>query len=488
MTLRRHRVFAMFFVFPGLLTAALLCNFTAPASASTRVMALPMIKSWTGDLDGMLARRTIRILVPVSRTSFYLDKGMTRGVEAELGQEFERAINKKYGNKKLKIHVGFIPIPRSELFTALNAGKGDIAAGTLTITPERQALADFAAPWATGVKEVLVTGPAATDIKSLDDVGSKPITVRFSSSYYTHLLEVNAARKAEGKKELTLKAADENLEDEDLMEMVSTGMLPWAVVDRFKAKLWADILPGLTVHDEIIVHDGGEIAWAIRKNSPGLQKELAEFVSTHKIGTAFGNDLRLRYFKTGKMIKNALAQSDEDKLKAFLDFFQHSGGDFSIDPLLLAAQGYQESGFDQKMHSRAGAVGVMQIKPSTAREKQIAINDVVTSAENNIKAGAKYLRFLADTYITDPDISPRNRVLMSLAAYNAGPGNLKRFRDYAAKHGFKSNVWFGNVENGAAAIVGQETVQYIGNIYKYYIAYTALVPVAEASVWKADGK
>lgn len=464
----------------ALIVAGLSFSFTTKASAaSSTIMALPTVKSWTGDLDEMLARRIIRILVPVSRTSFFLDRGEAKGFEVELGQEFERAINKKYGSKKKKIQVGFIPVPRGELFTALNKGKGDIAAGTLTVTPERQALVDFAAPWATGVKEVLVTGPAGENIMSIDDVGSRPVTVRKSSSYYSHLLSLNAERQSRGKPLLNIQAADENLEDEDLLEMVGTGLLPWAVVDRFKARIWATILSGLTVHDDIVINEGGDIAWAVRKNSPLLKNELASFVSTHKIGTSFGNDLRLRYFGSGKTIKNALAQADHDKLTALLAFFRNSGAEFEIDPLLLAAQGYQESAFDQTMRSRAGAVGIMQIKPSTAKEKEIGISDVASRADNNIKAGAKYLRYLADTYITDPDVSARNRVLMALAAYNAGPGNLNRFRNYARQHGFNPNIWFGNVETGAGAIVGQETVQYIGNIYKYYIAYSALIPSQE---------
>ncbi|MET4389029.1 membrane-bound lytic murein transglycosylase MltF [Bradyrhizobium sp. F1.4.3] len=445
------------------------------------IMALPRIRPQTGDLDGMLKRRTFRILVPVDRTAFILDKGTSGGFEAELGEEFETWINKKYGNKKLKIHVGFVPTSRNALLSALNDGKGDIAAGLLTVTPERQAIVDFAPPWATGVKEVLVTGPAAGEVNSIDDLGGKSVSVRPSSSYHSHLVEMNAARKVAGKPEIEIMPADEGLGDEDLMEMAGTGMLPWAIVDRFKANAWAAILPNLKVRDGIVIHEGGEIAWAIRKNSPLLQKDLAEFVSTHKIGTEFGNDLKGRYFGTGKTIRNALAAAEKDKLGQLLPSFHESGSTFSIDPLLLAAQGYQESSFDQKMRNASGAVGVMQIKPSTAREKQIAINDVVSSTSNNIRAGAKYLRFLADTYIHDPEISARNRVLMALAAYNAGPGNLKRFREFALKHGFKSNVWFGNVENGAAAIVGQETVQYIGNIYKYDIAYSGLIPAKEAS-------
>ncbi len=182
------------------------------------------------------------------------------------------------------------------------------------------------------------------------------------------------------------------------------------------------------------------------------------------------------------MIKNALAASETDKLNALRVYFGNAGGQFSIDPLLLAAQGYQESELNQQLRNRSGAVGVMQIKPSTAKEKQIAIDNVAGSAENNIEAAAKYLRFLAQTYIADPDVDDRQRVMMALAAYNAGPGNLKKFRDYAAAHGFKPNVWFGNVEMGAAAIVGSETVQYIGNIYKYYVAYSMMQKAEPASL------
>lgn len=110
-------------------------------------MALPSLRATTDDFDGMLKRRVVRILVPISRTSFFRDKGEALGIEAELGQEFERWVNKRYGNKKLKIHVGFVPTPRDQLLPNLNAGKGDISAGMMTVTPERQAVVDFAAPW-----------------------------------------------------------------------------------------------------------------------------------------------------------------------------------------------------------------------------------------------------------------------------------------------------------------------------------------------------
>ena len=449
---------------------------SSPASSAAdapRVIGLPSVAAWTGDFDKMIQRRVVRILVPFSRTSFFLDKGVALGFEAELGREFENWLNKRYGKKPYHIHVALIPTPREKLFAELRDGKGDIAAGNLTVTVEREAIVDFANPWATGIKEVLVTGPAAPEIRSIDDLGGKTVIVRRSSSYFSHLQALNEERKKAGRPLINVEAADENLQDEDLLEMVGGGLLPWTVVDRHTARAWTGILKGITIRDEVTVAEGGKIAWAVRKDSPLFQKELAEFVSTHKIGTAFGNDLRLRYVTSANTIRNALADAETKKLRNLQLAFREFGTKYNVDPMLLAGQGYQESGFDQKMKNASGAVGVMQIKPSTAREKQVAINDVVTRAEDNIHAGAKYLRFLADTYIKDPDVTPRDQVLMALAAYNAGPGNLRKFRDYATKHGLDRNKWFGNVETGAAAIVGQETVGYIGNIYKYHVVYSA---------------
>lgn len=452
-----------------------------PVQAGPQVLALPALKAWQGDFDGMQKRRMVRILVPTDRTSFFIDKGEQLGFEAELGAEFENWLNKRYGNKKQKFYVGFVPTPRDRLLSDLVAGKGDVAAGLLTVTPERSKLVDFADSWATGFREVLVTGSAAPSVGSLNDLGGKTIQVRESSSYFEHITALNADRKAKGLEPIIVKPADKNLEDEDLLEMVSTGLLPWAVVDRFKAQAWAGLLKGLTVRDDIAINEGGDIAWAIRKDSPGLKKELAEFVRTHKIGTEFGNDLRASYFKTAKPLKNALVHSEADKFRALRASFEKYGGQYSIDPVLLAAQGYQESELDQACHNASGATGIMQIKPSTAKEKPIEITGIAASADTNIHAGSKYLRYLADTYVDPAVVDPRERVLMALGAYNAGPGNLKRFRDYASKHGFDATIWFGNVENGAAAIVGQETVQYVGKIYKYYVAYEAIRSPAPAS-------
>ena len=458
------------------LALLLLAAITAPSQSepSAKILSLPGVRASLAISTPFLARRRVRVLVPYSKTYFFLDKGEPYGLAAEYGRELEKWLNQRHGKKPYFIEVAFVPTRRDRLFQDLRDGKGDIAAGNLTITPERAALVDFIKPWGTGVKEVLVTGPSAPTVEALAELGGRELTVRKSSSYYGHLLELNKKLEAEGHKPIKLVAADENLEDEDLMEMIGSGMMPWTIVDLHKAKLWARIYPKLTVHDKLAVHEGGEIAWAIRKNTPQLRKELDQFVASHDMASDFGDGLRSQYLHDGKVVKNAMAPESSAKLKELLVFFRQYGSRYSVDPYMLAAQGFQESAFDQSLKMKSGAVGVMQMMPSTARE-ELGINDIVTRAEDNIHSAAAYLRFIADKFLNDPAISDNDRVLMALASYNAGPGALQRARAAAKKSGYDPNIWFDNVEHGVAQVAGQEAVQYVGHIYKYYLIYSSVL-------------
>ena len=256
--------------------------------------------------------------------------------------------------------------------------------------------------------------------------------------------------------------------------------------------IWSTIFTDIKVHDEIAIATDGQIAWAIRKNSPLLMKELNTFVAAHHVGTAFGNILRNKYFKSDKILQRAYSGNDVEKFKQLVEIFRKHGKTYSFDYLMLMAQGYQESKLDQKMRSPRGAVGVMQLLPATARDKAVNINGIDKNEDRNVEAGSKYLRYLMDTYIDEPDLNERDRQLLAFAAYNAGPGNLNKFRQKAKDMGLNPNVWFGNVENAAASIVGRETVQYVSNIYKYYVAYTMLVerlgftPMRSMQEQKAD--
>jgi membrane-bound lytic murein transglycosylase MltF len=137
---------------------------------------------------------------------------------------------------------------------------------------------------------------------------------------------------------------------------------------------------------------------------------------------------------------------------------------------MIIAQGYQESGLDQEVKSHAGAIGIMQMLPSTAASKEVGIRDIST-AENNIHAGVKYMHWLRNRHFAEDDLDPQNQTLLVLASYNSGATRVKRLRHEAAARGLNPNVWFQNVEVIAAEQIGRETVQYVRTIYKYYVAY-----------------
>jgi membrane-bound lytic murein transglycosylase MltF len=450
----------------GLLLA--LCLASARAAERGAIMELPKWQTSMGGLEPIVKRRLVRLLVPFSKTQFFADGSHVYGITAETGRQLEKDLNQRYGRGRgLNIRVEFLPTRRDRLLESLIAGRGDIAAGSLTITPERAALVDFVDPWVTGVKEVVVAGPASPALSTLDDLSGKEIRVRKSSSYFTHLTTLNDSFVARRLAPINVMPIAEDLEDEDLMEMVNAGLLPYMVVDDFKAKIWASIFTNLTVREDLAVNSGGSIAWAIRKNSPLLRAELNRFVAANKIGMTFGNIMKQRYYTDNTILKNAYAPKDLARFDSLLAIFERYGGQYRIDPMLLTSQGYQESQLDQTKRSPFGAVGVMQLLMSTGRE--VGVANIDRDADANIHAGAAYMRRLADAYVNDPNVDAINRVLMTFAAYNAGPGNFLKCRALAKRDGFDPNVWFDNVENEIAKTVGAETVTYVGNIYKYYV-------------------
>ena len=432
---------------------------------------LPLNDTFTGDLDGMRKRKSIRILVPYSKTFYFVIKGKQAGATYDAAKAFETWLNKQDKAKGRGISVVFIPTSRDKLISGLMAGDGDIAAGNLTITENRSQQVDFGSPFLTGVREILVTGPSAPPVTALEDLAGKEIMLRPSSSYFDHSTALNAEWVAAGKTPITLAKLDEELEDEDVLEMVNSGLLPWAVVDEHKAKLWLAIYTKLTLHPDVVIHEGGEIAWAIRKDSPLLKDVVDRFADAHKLGTTFGNMQMKRYMGSKSPIKQANSPEEMQKLQHLVDLFKKYGEQYEFDYLMIAAQGYQELKLDQNARSHRGAVGVMQLMPSTAADKAIGIEGIDKDPAKNVEAGVKYMRLLTDKYLNDPALDDKNRTLMAFAAYNAGPGNLRKFRKLAEKSGLNPNVWFGNVEHAAAEIVGRETVDYVSNIYIYYVAY-----------------
>ena len=434
-------------------------------------------KPWTGDLDGMVQRGIIRVLTVYSKTFYFTDKGTERGATYDWFRLFEQDLNKKQGKKHLKVRVFFVPVARDQLLPALVAGKGDIAAANLTITPERQKLVDFSAPGYPNVSEVVLSGPASPKLSSVDDLAGKEVFVRKASSYYESLVALNQRLAAEKRPPVNIKLAPEELEDEDLVEMLNAGLIPLIVMDNHKADLWKQVFPKVTVHDGIAIRTGGDIAWAMRKGSPQLKAALDDFVARHRKGTTAGNMILARYLKNAKYVKDAASESERKKFLDLIQFFKEYGDKYHVDWLLMAAQGYQESRLDQKVKSPVGAVGVMQIMPATGKE--LKVGDI-SKTQPNIEGGVKYMRLMIDRYYANEPMTELDKVLFTFASYNAGPARVAQLRKEAVNRGLNPNVWFHNVEYVAADKIGAETVTYVGNIYKYYIAYKLILEAREA--------
>lgn len=443
-----------------------------PTPGQNELIQASILKPWTGDLDGMIERRVIRALVAPSRTSYWLNGARQTGAEYELLKAFQEEINNHYKTqgKHILIHVVFIPTSRDQLIPGLLEGRGDIAAGILTVTPERLEQVDFGAPFFHGVREIVVTGPASPELKSLDDLAGKEVFVRKSSSYWTHLERLNERFAQEHKAPVVLKVAPEDLQDDDLLEMVNAGLVEIIVVDRYQALLWAKVFKHLTPHRGIVVHAGGDMAWMIRKNSPQLKAEIAAFAKEHGGKSTFGNELLKKYGGDGnpRVVKQATSAGEIKKFQKTVEFFRKYGAQYDMDYLLMVAQGYQESLLDQNARSSVGAIGVMQLMPATAEEMKTGD---VTLLEPNIHAGIKYMRFVRDQFFENEPMDTRNKILFSFAAYNCGPARVQKLRKEAAQRGLDPNVWFNNVEIIAARRIGEETVTYVANIYKYYVAY-----------------
>ena len=422
-----------------------------------------------GDLDTMVERRTMRVLTVYGPGRYFLEDG-PRGTVQEYADKLQKVVNEAFKTGLLTVQVAVIPVARDQLFPALRAGYGDIVMAGTTVTDNRQAAVDFTNPVSKPLKEVLITGPSAPRLGSLADLSGKTVYLRLSSSYAESVRELSQELVEQGQAPIRIEAVDESLEDEDLIEMVDTGLLPWAVVDDYKPQMWREIFTRVTVRDDLVLREGARLAWAIRPDSPQLKDFLNTFLKDNREGTLFGNIIRNRYIRDFDWAENAVGAEELSRYRKLSALFRKYGTDYGMDPTLLAAQGFQESRLDQSVRSHVGAVGVMQLLPSTAEDKNVAIPNI-DELEPNIEAGAKYMAFLKERYFSGPELDELNGSLLALASYNAGPGRIRRLRREAGERGYDPNLWFDNVEVIVAEQVGRETVQYVSNIFKYYLTY-----------------
>ena len=442
------------------------------------------LKPVKGDFDVMLERRRVRVLAPYSRTFFFNEMGRERGYSADLVRVVEKYLNtklgKQLGNRPLTFLI--IPTTRDKLLTGVAEGLGDIAVN-VGVSDERKRLVDFIlAPDAPPLAEVVLTGPASPVIKTVDGLAGQTVHARPSSVYHEDLVALNEQFKKAGKPPVNIVAVPDALEDEDMMEMLNLGILQIILVDDFVANMWAPVLPKVKVDNDVALRRGGAAGWAVRKDSPLLQKAVMDaYVNAIQNTPKNLSDRAARYKGRVRQLQNPTGSADYKRYMETIGLFKKYGAQYHFDPLMLAAQGFQESLLNQEARSPVGAIGIMQLMPATGKELQVGD---ITIAEPNVHAGTKYMDQLMRKEYPDARFDDVNRTLFAFAAYNCGPGNMARIRKAAAARGLDPNVWFNNVEIITAEKIGIETTTYVRNIYKYYVSYK-LMEDARAAQQKA---
>jgi membrane-bound lytic murein transglycosylase MltF len=407
----------------------------APDSVIPSLLQRIRTERWNGDLDEMVKRRYIRALVVYNKTNYFYDGVQARGITYDALREFQKYLNDKLKTGKTQVQIVFIPVRRDHLLQGIAEGRGDIAASDIAITTHRKQTVAFSDPVRADAKQIVVTGPSAPALSSIDDLSGKEVYVRRSSHYWETLSHLNDRLQQAGKPEIILKAADEHLEDEDILDMVHADLVPITVMDDLLATFWSQVYGNITLHPDLALATDVQIAWAMNHRSPNLLALVNEFVDGHKAGTAFANTLLQRYLKDTKWVTNNTSSSDLKRFRDTVALFKKYGHEYDFDWLILEAQAYQESHIDQSLRNPSGAVGVMQIKPSTAAGKPIYIRGVEKSAANNIHAGVKYLRFITDRYFKNDPMDHLKKSCSLLLPTTQGLHGLPSFGDKRPERG-----------------------------------------------------
>jgi membrane-bound lytic murein transglycosylase MltF len=426
-----------------------------------------------GDIEEMDKYRMVRALVSFNKSGFFFDNGRPRGMTYDALLDFEKFLNRKLHPNdqtgKQRIQVVLVPTTAASVASDLLSGKGDIIARAIYITESRKRVVDFI-PVSSSQHDVVVAGPKAPQLASLADLSGKEVYLNKDSLAWEKLANLNEKLSTAKKPLIKLLAADKSLEPDDSIEMASVGLVQYTVTPSHIAQLWKNVFTGLRIYEHFPVTDRIDSGWAVRKDSPKLRALLEEFASTHREGTAYFTSLANTYLKNARFINDNQNRESVKRFKQMKKLFQKYANRYQFPWMLIAAEAYQESGLNQEARSSVGAIGVMQVMPATAASPPVNIPDV-TKLEPNIHAGVKLLKYIRDDYFKDAPMDPLNKTLVTLAAYNAGPARLGQCRRMADEMGLNPNVWFQNLEYAVAKKVGAETVEYVSNIYKYYLGW-----------------
>ncbi|WP_345552317.1 transporter substrate-binding domain-containing protein [Microbulbifer aestuariivivens] len=416
--------------------------------------------------------RTLRVLTRNHPASYFMWKGELMGFDYDLLRKFAE-------EQGLRLSM-VVPGPDVDLGEALNAGLGDMIAASLTVTEARREQGlSFTRPYMEVQEQVIaakaVNGADNTDIAGML-TGAK-VAVNPLTSYYDNLDQLALQQN----QPLEIVAV-EGATTEYLIEAVANGEYPFTVADSHLVAIERTYRDDFTVIGNLAGKQ--QIAWAVRNQQPDLLKKLNGFLNAKYRGLFF-NVTYNKYFKESKRIEAPLQERlrSASKLSPYDPIVKEYAAKMNRDWRMIVAQMYQESRFDPKARSFAGARGLMQVLPRTAR--QMGITDLY-QPENNIRAGISYLQWLEDRFPKRLEFD--ERIYFTLAAYNAGHGHVRDARKLAQSLGKDPDRWFGNVEEAMLLLSkpeyyrkarfgyvrGREPVNYVREIRNRYLGYLSV--------------
>jgi membrane-bound lytic murein transglycosylase MltF len=415
------------------------------------------------------------VLVPYSRTNYFVDDGVADGFEYRLLKKYEAYLNKNrprdaQGRRAPPMQLVFVPTLFETLFDDLEGGLGSIAAAFLTQTEARAHRVAFTRPYVSGVSEILVTGPGVEAAAGIHGLSGRTVTVARATTYAEALEQANRQLQAEGRAPITIKLVGDGIADEDLLALVDQGLIEATICDQPVAAVWQRVLPRLKLHPKVALGTKGRIGFAVRPGNPQLRASLDAFLQTmppkeiEKLGRDVANRLRTE------------EQAQRETMRRYgylLDMVKTEASAAGIDWRLVAAQIRKESGFDPNAVSPVGAVGLMQLMPETAEE--LGVTDRRDPLQS-IRGGIRYLIKLRDGYFPEEALTPVERWRFVFAGYNAGPNRINRIRRNAPPAGIDPDRYFNSVELLVIRQRLAETYFYVRQIEGYYLGYAIKDP------------
>lgn len=426
---------------------------------------------WTGSYAQMLQRGQIRVAVPYDPTIYVNDKGAPRGLSVEMTKGLQAWINQQYAsqlNGKL-VSVKLIPTNSVDLLTSLSSGRADMVIGDLGLYEPLPDARQYILSHATKMeREVLITGPSSGAITKAEDLSGQTVYGGRNTNFPATLAELNKNLKRERKPLVKLVSPVGTLDGEDLLEMVDSGLIPYVIMSDWRAKLWQPIYKKMVLHEDIFTKDSGWIGWGVRSTNQDLNEVITNFADSNGYDAALKSYRTQEYKEHLQGLKDPIEKSAWARFESMRPLFDKYGAQYNLDPLFIAALGFQETLLNQNAVSKVGAIGVMQLMPATGTS--LGVGDIHL-LEPNIHAGADYMNQLITKYFPDAQFKGDNRALFAIASYNIGPNNVAKARDQAKAMGFDPNEWFKNVEFIATEKMGYEPMIYVRNVYKYFISY-----------------